>query len=139
MVMGVLYVNYEYLCLKEVRMQIDIEIIIATLEVFSNDGSKFFHNCIGINDEDAPDIIANAENIVNGYMERTDDWEVTDVIGDLLVATKFYHLNSPQALFLLLHGYHCLALCLEPDNDYFCLSEHITAEDIQQNINNNTN
>ena len=139
--MGVLYVNYEYFCLNNTRIYMDINLdtVLTALSIFSKTDAKYFHSCLGIDDKKAEMLLTWAEDVVNGYLDLDAEWDVPDVIRDLLVSAKFHSLNSPQALYMILHGYFCLASVLERDNDYFCLSEHITAEDIQQNINNNTN
>ena len=115
-------------------MNIDIDNIITALSIFSKTDAKFFHSTLGIDDATAEKILVWAEDIVNEYIKLEEGWDVPDVISDLLIATKFHRLNSPQALYLLLHGYYCLASALEPA-DFFNLSEMAKSGDFPTGVN----
>ena len=116
-------------------MTIDIDNIITVLSIFSKTDAKFFHNTLGISDKDAELILIWAEDIVDGYIKiEEEEWDVPDVISDLLLSCKFHNLNSPQALLLLLHGYHVLSSVLEP-SDFFNLSEMAKSEDFPTGVN----
>jgi len=95
-------------------MKIDIDTIIDSFSVFSDNGDMF-HNSMGISDNKALFIMEKAEDIVYNYIEVEDDsWEVGDVAKDLLYGCKFHQLNSPEAFFFLIHGMHFLLDHLEP-------------------------
>lgn len=115
-------------------MVIDIEAVIQASDIFHDTEAEFFHNSWGISDDDAGELMEIAEGVVYDYIERDDDdWDVNEVVKDLLLRVKFHRLNSVKALFLLLHGYHFLASHVEP-TDFFQI-DGVHAGNIQIDLN----
>lgn len=96
-------------------MDMNIDSIINTISAFKSIEGDYFHNALGINDKRAAQIMETGEGIVYNYLEGSDDeWEVEDVVSDLLWACKLHSLASNETLFFLCYSYNFLAAHIEP-------------------------
>jgi len=96
-------------------MDMNLDSIIDTIAVLRETEEKYYHNSLGIKDERSLQLMELAENIIYDYLEsESDDWQVEDIISDLLWACKFHAMKSTEILYFMCYGYNFLASHIEP-------------------------
>jgi hypothetical protein len=96
-------------------MDMDIDSIINTIKAFKDSEGDYYHNALGINDQRASRLMDIGEGIVYNYLEGQDDeWEVEDIMSDLLWACKFHTMMSNEMFFFICYSYNFLAGHIEP-------------------------
>jgi hypothetical protein len=96
-------------------MNMDIDSIINTISAFKDIEGDYYHNALGIKNERASVLMDLGEGIIYNYLEGSDEeWEVENVMSDLLWACKLHSLASNEVFFFLCYSYNFLAGHIEP-------------------------